>query len=128
MIDLESRYIIATDYLCNFLKLVAPKASTDLSQNIRVLDNKKGSHVIGIGGEPTPYAVYTNEKWVSEKWNGKQNPNEGWIQAGIQTAMPMIQEIMSGAISEEDLKLTLDTQKDVWQQQHDDIVSKLEKK
>ena len=25
-----------------------------------------------------PYVPYTNEPWLSDKWNGKQNPNEGW--------------------------------------------------
>lgn len=26
-----------------------------------------------------PYVPYTNEPWISEKWNGKKNPNEGWF-------------------------------------------------
>ena len=25
-----------------------------------------------------PYMPYTTEPWISPKWNGKQNPNEGW--------------------------------------------------
>ena len=25
-----------------------------------------------------PYMPYTNEPWISPKWNGKKNPNEGW--------------------------------------------------
>lgn len=25
-----------------------------------------------------PYMPFTNEKWVSPKWNGKVNPNENW--------------------------------------------------
>lgn len=25
-----------------------------------------------------PYVVYTNEPWISPRWNGKKNPNEGW--------------------------------------------------
>ncbi len=25
-----------------------------------------------------PYMPYTNEPWLSDKWNGKENPNEGW--------------------------------------------------
>ena len=25
-----------------------------------------------------PYVPYTNEPWLSPKWNGKQNPNQGW--------------------------------------------------
>lgn len=26
-----------------------------------------------------PYIPYTNEKWISPRWNGKKNPNEGWF-------------------------------------------------
>ena len=25
-----------------------------------------------------PYMPYTNEKWISPRWNGKPNPNENW--------------------------------------------------
>ena len=49
---------------------------------------------LGIGGEPAPYATYTNEPWISEKWNGKQNPNQGWIQNGISSALPTLQSIL----------------------------------
>lgn len=31
-----------------------------------------------------PYMPFTNEKWVSEKWHGKQNPNEGWFDNGVE--------------------------------------------
>ena len=27
-----------------------------------------------------PYVPYTNEPWLSDRWNGKPNPNEGWWQ------------------------------------------------
>lgn len=27
-----------------------------------------------------PYLPYTNAPWVSAKWKGKKNPNEGWFQ------------------------------------------------
>lgn len=25
-----------------------------------------------------PYVPYTNEPWISPKWKGKPNPNQGW--------------------------------------------------
>ena len=25
-----------------------------------------------------PYVVFTNEPWISPRWHGKSNPNEGW--------------------------------------------------
>ncbi len=27
-----------------------------------------------------PYVAYTNEPWISPRWHGKKNPNEGWWQ------------------------------------------------
>lgn len=26
-----------------------------------------------------PHMVFTEEKWVSEQWRGRANPNEGWF-------------------------------------------------
>lgn len=26
-----------------------------------------------------PYMPYTNEPWLSPRWNGKKNPNEAWF-------------------------------------------------
>ena len=28
----------------------------------------------------SPYVVYTNEPWLSPKWKGAKNPNEGWFE------------------------------------------------
>ena len=33
---------------------------------------------ITVDPEIAPYVPYTNEPWLSERWHGKQNPNEGW--------------------------------------------------
>lgn len=33
---------------------------------------------IYVDEEIAPYVPFTNEPWVSPKWNGKTNPNEGW--------------------------------------------------
>lgn len=30
-----------------------------------------------------PYVVYTNEPWVSPKWKGRENPNEGWFERAV---------------------------------------------
>ena len=42
------------------------------------------------------YAIYTNEPWISPKWGGKQNPNQGWIERGIEKALPLIRQVYSG--------------------------------
>lgn len=42
------------------------------------------SFEIEIGGETAPYAVYTNELWVSPRWKGRQNPNLHWIDNAVE--------------------------------------------
>ena len=31
-----------------------------------------------------PYVPYTNEPWISPRWHGKKNPNEGWWQRFVE--------------------------------------------
>lgn len=122
MINFEDRKKFAAEYLCNMLKLVAPKESTNLATSgIRILDPDSGVYDIGIGGEPAPYAVYTNEPWISEKWGGKQNPNQGWIQNAISSALPTLQSILDGAISIDDLQIILGNQAGQFQDQLDEL-------
>lgn len=97
----EQRKAFALEYLKDVLKVFAPKDTTNLSVNgIRIAD----SDYILIGGEVAPYAVYTNESWTSGKWNGRKNPNEGWINRAIESALPMIVNIMGGSVSEEEIQ------------------------
>jgi hypothetical protein len=100
----QARLEQATDYLVAHLKLRAPKETWNLTNNgIRKAWNPSASTwEIVIGGEPAPYAVYTNEPWISEKWHGAINPHQGWIQMAVEEAKPMLIAIMSGAISQEE--------------------------
>ena len=45
-----------------------------------------------------PYMPYTNEPWVSPKWKGKKNPNEGWFERGFDEAMQNANRIMKARI------------------------------
>lgn len=38
------------------------------------------SFVIYMDESIAPYVPYTNEPWISPRWHGKKNPNEGWWQ------------------------------------------------
>lgn len=99
-ISLEQRKQFALEYLKEVLRVFAPKDTTNLAVNgIRIAEND----YILIGGEVAPYAVYTNEQWISKKWNGKTNPNQGWINNAIQSAVPMLVNIMGGSISQEEI-------------------------
>lgn len=46
-----------------------------------------------------PYVVYTNEPWLSPKWNGKKNPNEGWWEKFLNTLMTKVNEKVEGELT-----------------------------
>lgn len=98
MLSISNRLKLACDSLCTVLKSNAPYDTGNLALNaIRVLETEPGVFCVAIGGELAPYAKYTQEAWQRGT-----NPNEGWINRGIEEAMPLIRDIMSGAISEDD--------------------------
>lgn len=44
-----------------------------------VFFNQIGEHKPGELDGIAPYIPYTNEPWISPKWKGKKNPNQGWF-------------------------------------------------
>jgi hypothetical protein len=44
--------------------------------------NTKHIAEIYIDDKIAPYVYYTNERWLSQKWKGHKNPNEGWVLRG----------------------------------------------
>lgn len=83
------------------LKLVvqarAPYDTGNLALNsIRIVGNS-----LYIGGEIADYAVFTNEPWSKGK-----NPNEGWVEKAIEEAKPIIQRVLSGKATLEDIEAT----------------------
>lgn len=50
--------------------------------------------------DEAPYTPYTNEPWLSEKWHGKQNPNEGWWNEWCETFMQRLAVKLKGDLRE----------------------------
>ena len=49
---------------------------------------------IYIDDKIAPYVYYTNERWLSPKWKGHKNPNEGWVKRGAnRVALFVVKEI-----------------------------------
>ncbi len=101
---------------CNVLKQVlqarAPYKSGHLAlDSIRTVGNR-----VIIGGEIAPYAPFTNEPWTAERWNGKMNPNEKWIQRAIEEALPIIQRVLSGRASDEDVRAALQKYQGIYEE------------
>lgn len=50
---------------------------------------------IYVDEDVAPYMPYTNEKWISPRWNGTPNPNEKWWENACKEIIEYIQhEIM----------------------------------
>ena len=45
-----------------------------------------------------PYMPFTNEKWISPRWHGKQNPNEHWFDDAADSIAQMIAGILNARI------------------------------
>lgn len=109
----------------NILKLVlkarAPYDTGNLAINsIRIVGN-----AVYIGGEIADYAVFTNEPWTADKWHGAKNPNKGWVQKAIQEAAPIIQRVLSGKATKEDIQAFQKQYKGVIQERKKNMVENL---
>lgn len=81
-----------------YLKAGAPYDTGNLALNsIRIVQDKDNKFAIIIGGEIADYAVFTNEAWAKGK-----NPNEGWIESTINSALPNVRKAMSGALTQQE--------------------------
>jgi hypothetical protein len=47
-----------------------------------------------------PYMPYTNEPWISPKWQGHKNPNEGWFGKVAKDLAQHLAKITSGVVME----------------------------
>jgi hypothetical protein len=112
----------ACKYLQQVLKVFAPKDTGNLSLNaIRIVQVAPSKYQIIIGGEIAPYAVYTNQEWVAQRWAGKVNPNQGWVNRAIDNAKPVLMSILSGAITLDEIDSAILEQKGILQSQLNEL-------
>lgn len=45
-----------------------------------------------------PYMPFTNEPWISPRWNGKKNPNEGWWEEAVEYILNFVAEKIKGKV------------------------------
>lgn len=57
-----------------------PEDTHNLKDSIRVKKLSNNGFEIYIDTTQAWYTKYTLGPWVSEQWNGKTNPNEGWLE------------------------------------------------
>lgn len=66
------------------------------STKLKYLGNSKWEIYVNCGEDPylkdyerglAPYMPFVNEKWISPRWRGKQNPNENYWNKSIEIAL-----------------------------------------
>lgn len=87
------------------LKALAPYDTGNLSINaIKYEWIDEDTFMIYVDGDPeeptsiAPYMPYTNEPWLSDKWNGKKNPNEGWWERAVEHVANLIVREVNGEL------------------------------
>ena len=78
--------------LLDIARLYCPVDTGNMASNaITVEFTGKGQIKIHVDESIAPYFPYTNEPWISERWKGATNPNEGWWN---DAGDAMVQEIL----------------------------------
>lgn len=102
--SLADRLYNAANFVKLSLQAYAPVDTGNMALNsIRVEQRGPYDFVVIVGGEPAPYAPATNQPWTSPRWNGRKNPNEGWVNDCLRSISSTIKSMMEGRISQEEI-------------------------
>lgn len=87
------------------LKRNAPRDTGNLAENsirIEFLDNGNTCKIY-VDERIAPYMPFTNEPWISPRWNGKKNPNEQWWNNSSEKLAEDIATYTGGTLIREEL-------------------------
>lgn len=69
--------LVPTDYVPNPKTRYTRSTGNTAFNGIKITANKSKITVY-VDEKIVPYMPYTNEPWLSPRWHGAKNPNEGW--------------------------------------------------
>ncbi len=77
-----------TQFVNDFVRMLrelAPYDTGNLAENAIQFhyEEDKQRAIIEVNTQIAPYMPFTNEPWISPKWNEKKNPNEAWWENAI---------------------------------------------
>lgn len=79
------------------LKAKAPIDTGNLRNNAIRYKFENNKCIIYVDQKVAPYMVYTNEPWISPRWNGKKNPNEKWFDNATKHIVESLAETLHGS-------------------------------
>lgn len=83
------------------LRECAPIDTGNLRYNAIRFKTEGNKFIIYIDESIAPYVFYTNEPWISPKWNGKKNPNQGWFDKAVEKIAQMVATMSKGNLEVE---------------------------
>lgn len=79
------------------LRELAPKDTGNLAYNaITIQFPTPDTCVIYVDEAIAPYMPYTTYPWLSSKWQGKKNPNEGWWEDAVSYIAEQVNKQLKG--------------------------------
>ncbi len=77
MFDVEASTVLLLlrDMLVSGAPNIKRQSTNALRNSISVI-----ADTVVIGGGIVDYAPYTTYAWISPRWKGAKNPNEGWVE------------------------------------------------
>ena len=81
------------------LRKLAPYDTGNLSLNaIKVEYPSPNVCLIYVDESIAPYMPFTTRPWVSPRWHGKKNPNEGWWQRAGEYVVDYVAKQLDGEV------------------------------
>lgn len=81
------------------LRSFAPYDTGNLALNaIRMEMESPTVCLIYVDESIAPYMPFTTRPWISPRWNGRKNPNEGWWQRAGEHVVKIVAENVKGKV------------------------------
>lgn len=78
--EFRIRFEIFKRVAMSYIMSNAPERTGDLKVSIHLVENEDGfSIVVDID-----YMVYTEERWISPRWKGRENPRLYWLRETVE--------------------------------------------
>lgn len=96
----EAEFMWAIMLAFNAFVAGVPKRSGNMAYNATRLESLgKNVYRITVSVDIAPYLPYTNEPWISPRWNGKKNPNEGWFEDKTDVVVSVLAQQLGGTVT-----------------------------
>ena len=91
----------AADFAHGYVRARTPYRTGNLARNATRREMPSDSEArIYVDGNIAPYIPYVNEPWLSLRWGGKKNPNEGYWNNTAEALVYELAEYVGGEVME----------------------------